>query len=237
MHRILKRLAGVVLVCGLACGQVFADAALRAEEARRAAVAGEPSLVWVATDAISASGELAPGTPLRSAADATAAPVGVFRAGESFAIQRIDGDWTQIRVFPASRSAAPAPAPAPAPVGEAAPVPVAVVAVPSAPTLPSAESQKEWVSRPTLLPGDYNPVRTFSGTLEKVRGFIWTMPPAAYELIDKDGYRVAFLDLKDLLKTVDIESSLGRQVQVSGRVEAVRRGRDVLMKVETLAFR
>jgi hypothetical protein len=237
MKVLFRLFAALLIAATLGAVMLRADAALRAaEEKAKAAVAGEPVTAWIEASQLGADGQITPGAALRDSGDAAAAVVGSYKSGDAFAIQRIQGDWVQIRVYapgtqpPAPVAVAPVVA-APAPVAPIQEAPVAV-----APTAPSA-SVVTSPSAPVLLPDDFVPVRTFSGTLERTRGFIWTTPPSKFELIDKDGYRVAFLNLSTLMKTVDIERAVGRPVQVSGTVVAIRRGKDVLMTVESLVLR
>jgi hypothetical protein len=248
----VSRQLSALLATVVLAASAFADAALKdaATKASEVSVDGAPITAWVETAALGAGNVLAVGTPLREAADAAGTVIRASRAGDTIVPLRVEGSWTQVRVLPADSGrrpaaslAAPAPVvataqpPAPEPVQNVVtPAPVAVapapapVAAPTAPTAPAA-------SAPVLLPEDYQAVRTFTGSLEAVTGFIWTTPPSRYELVDKDGYRLAFLDVSKLMKTVDLQSTLGRQVQVSGTVKGVRRGRDMLMSVDTLVLR
>lgn len=228
-----------------------------------AATPSEPVTGWVASAEVSGKRTLAPDTALHESPDSASPVVRRFVSGDGLAVQKVEGAWTQVRLYPGAGVVAVAPAAAPAtslvsapavsatPVSVASP-PIAVEAPPAVAaqqppppaeqeTAPASESSavvaaaaeaERSAPAPAVLP-----VRVFSGQLVETRGFIFTKPPADYELIDAEGYRIAFVDISKLLRTIDTERLLGRTVQVSGRVQAVRKGRDSLLTAESLLLR
>jgi hypothetical protein len=80
-------------------------------------------------------------------------------------------------------------------------------------------------------------VRFFAGTLVKTRGFLFTRPPAAYEIIDEAGYRIAFVDTSRILKMIEERKLLNRYVQISGTATAIRSGKDTLLVAESITLR
>jgi hypothetical protein len=255
----MQRSLFLAFALALATTSLHASAPLTPEEERAlppftaAATPGQPITLWVESSAFNAQRALPAGTPLRAGPSAEAEIVRTFSVGDGFAIQRVDGAWTQIRFYSATPASAVAKtqdgtatvaatrsgtqvvtSPAARPVNEAPPpllAPAEPVVVAPAPVTRATSSVPSTVSEPA------NPIRTFAGRLVRTRGFLFTRAPAPYELINEAGERIVFVDLSKILRTLDDTRLLNRLVHVQGIATAARNGRDTMVVAELVTLR
>lgn len=233
---LLRPFLACALAAGITAASVHADAALKLDEIKaEPAVAGEPLTVFVEASKLTKNRKVAVGTELRAEASATAPVVHTFAEGDAVALQKIENGWALLRLYQSAPVSKPAPKEA---VAATKPEPGLEPAAPASkePTLEVAAPAAPQRLEPAKL-GVESPVRLFAGTLVKTRGFLFTTPPAEFEIIDAEGYRLAFVDISKLVRTLDTERMIDRAVQVSGRAEPVRGGKDTLIIADTLVLR
>jgi len=156
----------------------------------------------------------------------------VFAKGDKAEITGLHGKWTQVRLDKTlvGYISTLAPAGAAASVAEAAPAapasPAAPAPVPAAPVAPAAAPAPDNPdSAPALS-------QLFEGTLASSETLFSPRRPFKWELVDAAGKRIAYLDLKSILLTDQIENYVGHPVVVLGALRPVKETRDIVIDVE-----
>ncbi len=72
----------------------------------------------------------------------------------------------------------------------------------------------------------------FEGTLASSRSLLSPHRPYKWQLVDSSGKRIAYVDMKDILLTDQIENYVGHQVVVLGSLRPVKETRDIVIDVE-----
>jgi hypothetical protein len=177
--------------------------------------------------------DVVPGAPIYIAPKDGAGVLEVYAKGDNAVITGLHGGWTQVRLEKALvgyiLTGAPAAAPmtsVPVDAAAAAPAPVAQPsAAPAASGAPASAGEAPALSQ------------LFEGTLASSHTLLAPRRPFKWELVDASGKRIAYLDLKDLLLTEQIESYVGHQVVVLGSLRPVKETRDIVIDVESFHLR
>lgn len=75
-------------------------------------------------------------------------------------------------------------------------------------------------------------LRIFEGVLASSRSFLRAPSPYPYQLLDRSGRRIAYLDLNRMLMTVPMEEAIGTNFLVFGKAEPIPNRRDFVIRVE-----
>jgi hypothetical protein len=162
--------------------------------------------------------EIKPGAPLRLSPDLAAPVVGAMPRESKAELRGLRGDWTLFRLETELVGYVKLPAGAPA-------VTPAFVTTPAvAPVTGDAEAASG-VSR------------TFEGRLAATRNFLNFRHPYAFQLLDANGNRFAYLDVGRLLLTEPIENYLDRTVMVRGLVRRLDNRFGIVLEVESMQLR
>lgn len=86
-------------------------------------------------------------------------------------------------------------------------------------------------------PGGSALPRMFQGTLASSRSAFRPRRPYDYQINDSRGVRYAYVDLRNLLLTEQIDSYLGRTVEIFGTATNLPGTKDIVIKAETLKAR
>ncbi|MFH1499622.1 MAG: hypothetical protein ABII82_17570 [Verrucomicrobiota bacterium] len=181
-----------------------------------------PHTVFVDDKDLLKNFDVKPGAAYRSAPAADATVLATATAADTVEITGLSGRWLQLNLkrdltgYIRTSAATPAQAPA------ATPAPV-VVTTPAAPAVGRA-----------VEPGGSALPRMFQGTLVSSRSPFRPRRPHDYQLNDSRGVRYAYLDLTKLLLTEQIDSYLGRTVEIYGTAGNLPDSKDIVIKVETL---
>jgi hypothetical protein len=174
--------------------------------------------------------DVIPGSTVYVAPKDGAAALCVFEKGDKAEITGLHGGWTQVRlektlvgyIQASPAAAAPATAVASAPVAPAVPAPSAAP-----------------VRAEQAAPADQNAAlsKLFEGTLATTKSLIYPKRPYAWQLVDADGKRIAYVDLSKLLLTDQIENYAGHAVVVLGSLTSVKDAGDLVIEVEALRLK
>jgi len=202
-----------------------------------------PFEVYVPNKDITKSLDVRPGAALHLAPKEDAAVISTAAPDDSLEITGLHGKWTQlklerkitgfIRTGPAPEPAKPAASTAaatPAPRNDAAPLspaPVAPTAYGSAGGRPASAINLAGTAAASLP-------RHFRGKFVSTRSPFKPRRPYDWALNDDAGKRYAYLDIKSLLLTEQIESYIGHTVVVFGAATPTPDGKDFVIQVESL---
>jgi hypothetical protein len=197
-------------------------AAAGAPEGWLAVLVPGPQDVYVRNTDVGKNLDIKPGSSLYVAPDTSAPTVGRMEAGDKAELKGLRGDWTlysyEDPLTGFIKLATPnAPAPA---TTERGPITGATVA-------PRASASD---IAATGVP------RFVEGRFTATRGFLGFRHPYNFQLVDKNGVRIAYLDISRLLLTENVQNFEDRLVIVYGtasRLEDKRR-KGVVMEVESL---
>jgi hypothetical protein len=171
-----------------------------------------------------------PGSKIYGAPKDGAPLLTIFAKGDKEEITGLHGSWTQIRLdkvlvgYIQTGAAAAAPtAPAPAPLPAAAPS----SSTPSGPLAPA----------PAASPGDLAMSKLFEGTLTGTRTLLSPKRPFAWQLVDADSKRIAYVDLSKLLIPDQIDNYAGHSVVVLGSLDTVANSTDLVIHAEGLRLK
>lgn len=196
---------------------------------RRVELSG-PFEAYAHTRDITKGLEVRVGASLRAAPRADAPELGIATEGDKTdVIGLAGGDWCQIKLekkligFIAVGETANLPATPPRPV-------------PSTPTRPTGPAGPATPGQPAQFAGSTADLpRTFQGQLSAAARPIFNPnPPYDYQLVDANGRRVAYLDLRRVVLNARIESLVGRSVTLTGTLRNTVDGKDLVIAAETL---
>lgn len=190
-----------------------------------------PHTVFVDDKDLLKNFDVKPGAAYRSAPSADAAVVANATAEDAVEITGLSGRWLQLSLkrdlvgYLQTSAPKSAVTPAPAPVATTVTPPPAVAATQApAGTAPGR----------AVEPGGSALPRIFQGTFASSRAPFRPRRPYDYQINDSRGVRYAYLDLGKLLLTEQIESYLGRTVEIYGTATNLPDSKDIVIKVETL---
>jgi len=210
----------------------------------RAVILSGPHDVFVNNRYIEKSLDIKVGSPLHVRADEDSPILAMSAADDDYEITGLRGRWTQLElskpvVAYVRGTASPVSSPA-APVTTArltdvpATTPPPASATPAVPTggpgravTRTAEERLSLAALPRL----------FEGKLVSTRVPLRPRRPYDFALEDDTGTRFAYVDLKKLLLTEQIENYLSRNVVVYGVASAVPDSKDIVIAVESLQLR
>ena len=199
-----------------------------------------PHTVFVDDRDVLKNFDVKPGAPYRTAPETTAPILATAAVGDIVEITGLSGRWLQLSLkrpvtgyiqasAPRAADAKVAPAtPPPAPRAPVADTPVA----PPAPVAPPPVTPGRAVE-----PGGSALPRMFQGTLASSRSAFRPRRPYDYQINDSRGVRYAYVDLRNLLLTEQIDSYLGRTVEIYGTATNLPGTKDIVIKAETLKAR
>lgn len=198
-------------------------ASAEAPEGWLAVLVPGPHEVYVRNSDMGKNLDIRPGSSLYAAPDATAPVLGQMQAGDRAEVKGLRGDWTLYSYEdPLAGFIKLASPMVLAPAADAPPAAVAGVVVPPR----AAGSDVTPTGIPRFIEGRFKPTRSFLGFHH----------PYNFQLVDKNGTRIAYLDISRLLMTDKIENFEDRLVIVYGtahRLEDARR-KGVVIEVESL---
>lgn len=228
--------ASAAVIANLPAGTDLSPAAGSTAPAGWAAVSlPGPHTVFVDDKDLLKNFDVKPGAAYRAAPSADATTLANATADDSVEITGLSGRWLQLSLkrdlagyiqTVSSAPAAKAPVATPAAV---APVPVAPSPAPAIGSTAGAPA----IGR-AVEPGGSALPRIFQGTLASSRAPFRPRRPYDYQLNDSRGVRYAYLDLAKLLLTEQIDSYLGRTVEIYGTATNLPDTKDIVIKVETL---
>lgn len=199
-----------------------------------------PHTVYVSDQDVLKNFDVKPGSSYRLAPEAGAAVLGQATAEDQVEITGLSGRWLQLNlkspvtgyVRAGSVSTAttkPTPAPEPETLAPAGSLDPLLAPLPDAPAAAATATPGRAVAPAgALLP------RMFQGTLASSRSAFRPRRPYDYQINDSRGDRYAYLDISSLLLTEQIDSYLGRNVQIYGTATNLPNSKEVVIKVETL---
>ncbi len=196
-----------------------------------------PHTVFVDDQDLLKNFDVKPGASYRTAPNKTAAVLSTATAEDEVQITGLSGRWLQLSLKRGvtgfiKTTASPAmaitrpPAPAPAPAAQVAPTPAPAPAA----TTSTAPAQVGHA----VEPGSSALPRIFQGTLASSRSAFRPRRPYDYQLNDSRGVRYAYLDLGKLLLTEQIDSYVGRTIEIFGTATNMEGTKDIVIKAETL---
>lgn len=166
--------------------------------------------------------EIKPGAPLRLSPDLAAPVVGAMPRESKAQLRGLRGDWTLYRLETELVGYVKLPAGAPG-IG-----PSVTPAFVDTPTVAPATGDAEAVA---------GAPRTFEGRFAATRNFLNFRHPYAFQLLDANGNRFAYLDVGRLLLTEPIENYLDRQVIVRGVVRRLDNRFGIVLEADSMQLR
>lgn len=206
---------------------------------------GPPPAGWVAVDVpgpfegyvknkdLTKQLEVEPGANVYIGPKEGSGVLAVFAKGDKAEITGLHGGWTQVRLdktLVGYIQATPVAAVAAAPTAPSAPKGVAAAA-------PPAGSSRAQAPASTSPDEDQSLSRLFEGTLQTTRSALFPKRPYDWQLVDASGTLVAYVDLKKLLLTDQIENYSGHEVVVLGALKPVADTKDLVIVVEGLRLK
>ncbi len=202
-----------------------------------------PFEVYVPNKDITKSLDVRPGAALHLAPEENAAVISTAAPDDSLEITGLHGKWTQLKLerkvtgfirigaSPSPSKTAAAPATAPSSRNDAAPLAPAPVAPTAYGTAASGRA-----APPLNLSGSASASlpRQFRGKFVSTRSPFKPRRPYDWALNDDAGKRFAYLDVKNLLLTEQIESYVGHTIVVFGATTTTPDGKDIVITVESL---
>jgi hypothetical protein len=120
-------------------------------------------------------------------------------------------------------------------VGATANLPGGTKPVVSLPTAPTAPSTAVGRAAPTTSSSDTP--RLFSGKLVLARrALINPNPPYDFQVVDANGHRFAYVDVRRLPATQKLDTFLEREVVITGTVRNTVDGKDIVIAAESIAY-
>jgi hypothetical protein len=214
-----------------------------AEQPAVSAKAGPAPAGWMAVDVpgpfvgyvknkdLSKQLEVLPGASIYIGPKDSSGVLEVFSKGDTVVITGLHGGWTQVRLEKTLVGYVASGAPTLAPVDTASAAPLPAAPVSSAPS-PAAMPAGPTASAPAPAESNTSLSQLFEGTLASSRSLLSPKRPFKWELVDSSGKLIAYIDLKDILLTDQIENYVGHQVVVLGTLRPVKETRDIVIDVE-----
>lgn len=197
-------------------------AAADAPDGWMAVLAPGPHEVYVRNSDVGKNLDIRPGSSLYVAPDTSAPVIGTMEKGDRAELKGLRGDWTLYSYEDALtgfiKLATPVALATVPPAGETGSGAITGVRTPTSDVTPSG------------LP------RFIEGRFAPTRGFIGFRHPYNFQLVDRKGSRIAYLDISRLLLTDKIENFENRIVIVYGTARKLEdhRRKGVVIDVESL---
>ena len=192
-------------------------------------VAG-PFTVYVPNQDLTKALEVKPGSSLYLKPSSDAGVLTTSAKGDSLTITGLHGKWTEVRLEKAVLGyihLGPLP-----PSPEAQPMPVDVP-----PPSDLATAGGPGKAAPVSAPEDGALPRYFEGRFTSTHRLFSAPKPYSWQLDDASGARLAYLDVRKLLLTEQIESYAGHDVAVLGSASRVPGTKDMVIVLESLRWK
>lgn len=185
-----------------------------------------PFEVYVASRDITKSLEVREGAHYFAAPRKDAALFGTAAKGDKTDVTGIHGDYCQVKLGKAVTGFIA--------TGENANLPAQSPVV-AAPAVTAAPATAATTGRPVNAAGTADLPRTFQGRLvSAARPLLLPNPIYDYQLVDAEGHRIAYLDLKRANLTSRVEDLAGSMVSVEGLLRNSVDGKDLVIAAESV---
>ena len=192
-----------------------------------------PFTAYVRNQDLAKSLEVKPGSSLYLKPSADAGVLATSAKGDVIAITGLHGKWTEVRLEKALVGyihLGPLPAVADGVIPDAP-------AAASAPPSDLATAGGPGRAAPASLRDDGSLPRFFEGRFVSTRHLLSGPKPYAWQLNDSTGARLAYLDVRKLLLTEQIDSYVGHEVGVYGAASRVPGTKDMVIVLESLQLK